>query len=164
MKHTNILNLEIQWGPDILIWFFLMQVHSPAVSSFRIMILLMHHIYNQFWDFKSLWFQTFLKVPFSQILSNVINILQTDLFMKKFIYPQFLGKFHQFCNSSDKLNIDLRFFFGSAINQNTKKALITLYILNQGQLQIWTEHSTLISLDLKILEISKKSFTIILTT
>ena len=29
--------------------------------------------------------------------------------------------------------------------------------LSQGQLQIWTEHSTLILLDLRILEISKKS-------
>ena len=34
----------------------------------------------------------------------------------------------------------------------------------QGQLQIWTEHSTLISLDFRILEISKKSYNIILTT
>ena len=34
----------------------------------------------------------------------------------------------------------------------------------QGQLQIWMEHSTLISLNLRILEISKKSFNIILRT
>ena len=61
----------------------------------------------------------------------------------------------------------LQFYFGHVVARqftNVYDCRTRVSITSQGQLQIWTEHSTLISMDLKILEISKKSYIIIFTT